>query len=192
MSASSTCSRSARSGSTASSWPAGRRTRTTPFSARCARRRRWSPMRSSIGFVLVSVLLCVGSLNLSDIVEAQRHIWFAVPLLPMFVVFFISGLAETNRAAVRPGRGRDRTGGRLFRRIFGDGVRAVLSRRIRQHDPDECDDQRPVSRRLARRRSASRHSPGFPVGSGFCSRSLLCCSASCGCVPPSRASAMTS
>jgi NADH-quinone oxidoreductase subunit H len=52
----------------------------------------------AIGFVLVTVLLCVGSLNLSDIVEAQRHIWFAIPLLPMFVIFFISGLAETNRA----------------------------------------------------------------------------------------------
>jgi NADH-quinone oxidoreductase subunit H len=52
----------------------------------------------AIGFVLVTVLLCVGSLNLSSIVEAQRHIWFCVPLLPMFVIFFISGLAETNRA----------------------------------------------------------------------------------------------
>jgi NADH-quinone oxidoreductase subunit H len=51
----------------------------------------------SIGFVLVSVLLCAGSLNLSDIVLAQRHIWFVIPLLPMFVVFFVSGLAETNR-----------------------------------------------------------------------------------------------
>jgi NADH-quinone oxidoreductase subunit H len=50
------------------------------------------------GFVLVTVLLCAGSLNLSEIVEAQRHIWFAIPLLPMFVIFFISGLAETNRA----------------------------------------------------------------------------------------------
>ncbi len=52
----------------------------------------------SIGFVMVSVLLCVGSLNLSAIVEAQRHVWFCLPLLPMFVVFFISGLAETNRS----------------------------------------------------------------------------------------------
>jgi NADH-quinone oxidoreductase subunit H len=52
----------------------------------------------SIGFVLVSVLLCVGSLNLSDIVLAQRHIWFCIPLFPMFIVFFISGLAETNRS----------------------------------------------------------------------------------------------
>ena len=52
----------------------------------------------SIGFVMVTVLLCVGSLNLSTIVEAQQKIWFCVPLLPMFVVFFISGLAETNRS----------------------------------------------------------------------------------------------
>jgi NADH-quinone oxidoreductase subunit H len=52
----------------------------------------------SIGFVIVTVLLCAGSLNLSDIVLAQRHIWFVVPLLPMAVIFFISGLAETNRS----------------------------------------------------------------------------------------------
>jgi len=52
----------------------------------------------SIGFVLITVLLCVGSLNLSDIVLAQKTVWFAVPLLPMFVIFFISALAETNRA----------------------------------------------------------------------------------------------
>ncbi len=51
----------------------------------------------SIGLVLVSVLLCVGSLNLNDVVLAQRHVWFCLPLLPMFVIFFISGLAETNR-----------------------------------------------------------------------------------------------
>ena len=52
----------------------------------------------SMGFVIVTVLICVGSLNLNDIVLAQRHVWFAIPLLPMFVIFFISGLAETNRA----------------------------------------------------------------------------------------------
>jgi NADH-quinone oxidoreductase subunit H len=52
----------------------------------------------SMGFVIVTVLLCVGSLNLNDIVQAQRTVWFAIPLLPMFVIFFISGLAETNRA----------------------------------------------------------------------------------------------
>ena len=52
----------------------------------------------SMGFVIVTVLMCVGSLNLNDIVLAQRHVWFAIPLLPLFVIFFISGLAETNRA----------------------------------------------------------------------------------------------
>lgn len=51
----------------------------------------------SMGFVLITVLLCVGSLNLTDIVLAQQTVWFAIPLLPMFVVFFISALAETNR-----------------------------------------------------------------------------------------------
>jgi len=51
----------------------------------------------SIGFVIITVLLLVGSLNLSAIVEAQRSMWFFIPLFPMFVVFFISGLAETNR-----------------------------------------------------------------------------------------------
>ncbi len=52
----------------------------------------------SIGFVLVTVLLCAGSLNLTEIVLAQQTIWFVIPLLPMAVIFFISGLAETNRA----------------------------------------------------------------------------------------------
>ena len=52
----------------------------------------------SMGLVIINVLLCAGSLNLSDIVDAQRDMWFALPLLPMFVVFFISTLAETNRA----------------------------------------------------------------------------------------------
>ncbi|MGI4808965.1 MAG: complex I subunit 1/NuoH family protein, partial [Janthinobacterium lividum] len=52
----------------------------------------------SMGFVMVTVLLCAGSLNLTDIVMAQQRIWFIIPLFPMFVVFFISILAETNRA----------------------------------------------------------------------------------------------
>ena len=51
----------------------------------------------SIGFVIITVLLCVGSLNLTKIVEAQKTVWFAIPLLPMFIIFFISALAETNR-----------------------------------------------------------------------------------------------
>ena len=51
----------------------------------------------SIGVIIINVLLCVGSLNLSDIVLAQEKIWFVIPLFPMFVIFFISALAETNR-----------------------------------------------------------------------------------------------
>ncbi|MEO1250357.1 MAG: NADH-quinone oxidoreductase subunit H, partial [Pseudomonadota bacterium] len=52
----------------------------------------------SIGFVMITVLLCVGSLNLSDVVRAQgEQLWFFIPLFPMFIVFFISALAETNR-----------------------------------------------------------------------------------------------
>ncbi|MDA8852617.1 NADH-quinone oxidoreductase subunit NuoH [Hyphomicrobiales bacterium] len=51
----------------------------------------------SIGFVIITVLLCVGSLNLSEIVNAQKNIWFIFPLFPMFIVFFVSALAETNR-----------------------------------------------------------------------------------------------
>ena len=52
----------------------------------------------SIGLVIVTVVLCVGSLNLQDIVLAQKTIWFGIPLFPMFVVFMISTFAETNRA----------------------------------------------------------------------------------------------
>ena len=51
----------------------------------------------SIGIIIINVLLCVGSLNLSDIVLAQQEMWFIIPLFPMFVIFFISSLAETNR-----------------------------------------------------------------------------------------------
>ncbi|MEK9900939.1 MAG: NADH-quinone oxidoreductase subunit NuoH [Rhodospirillaceae bacterium] len=52
----------------------------------------------SIGFVIITVLMCVGSLNLTDIVLAQQDVWFFIPLLPMFIVFVVSALAETNRA----------------------------------------------------------------------------------------------
>ena len=51
----------------------------------------------SIGIIIINVLLCVGSLNLKDIVNAQKDLWFVIPLFPMFVIFFISALAETNR-----------------------------------------------------------------------------------------------
>jgi NADH-quinone oxidoreductase subunit H len=51
----------------------------------------------SIGVIIINVLLCVGSLNLNDIVLAQKELWYVIPLFPMFVIFFISALAETNR-----------------------------------------------------------------------------------------------
>jgi NADH-quinone oxidoreductase subunit H len=51
----------------------------------------------SIGVIIITVLLCVGSLNLSEIVLAQQSMWFCIPLFPMFIMFFISALAETNR-----------------------------------------------------------------------------------------------
>ncbi|MEK9690664.1 MAG: NADH-quinone oxidoreductase subunit NuoH [Pelagibacteraceae bacterium] len=51
----------------------------------------------SIGVIIINVLLCVGSLNLNDIVLAQKDLWYIIPLFPMFVIFFISALAETNR-----------------------------------------------------------------------------------------------
>ena len=51
----------------------------------------------SIGIIIINVLLCVGSLNLKDIVMAQKTLWYVIPLFPMFVIFFISALAETNR-----------------------------------------------------------------------------------------------
>src|SRR5215469_16562436 len=50
----------------------------------------------SMGFIMVTVLICAGSLNLNDIVMAQTRVWFCLPLFPMFIMFFISTLAETN------------------------------------------------------------------------------------------------
>ena len=52
----------------------------------------------SIGLILITVLLCAGTLNLSDIVLSQQHVWYVVPLYPLLMLFFISCLAETNRA----------------------------------------------------------------------------------------------
>ncbi|MCC7282453.1 MAG: NADH-quinone oxidoreductase subunit NuoH [Acetobacteraceae bacterium] len=52
----------------------------------------------SMGFVIVTVLLCAGSLNLNAIVKAQETVWFVIPLFPMAIIFFISTLAETNRS----------------------------------------------------------------------------------------------
>ena len=52
----------------------------------------------SLGLVIITVIIAAGSLNLTEIVEAQQNLWFFIPLYPMFIIFFISTLAETNRA----------------------------------------------------------------------------------------------
>ena len=51
----------------------------------------------SIGFIIINVCICTGSFNLSAIVLAQQTVWFIVPLFPMFIIFCVSMLAETNR-----------------------------------------------------------------------------------------------
>ena len=118
----------------------------------------------SIGFVFITVLLCVGSLNLSAIVEAQRDHgvatligvpwftvlnWYWLPLLPMFVIFFVSALAETNRPPFDLVEAEIRTGRRLHGRIWLDAVHDVHARRICRHRHDVCHGDDPVPGRLA-------------------------------------------
>ena len=51
----------------------------------------------SLGFIIIVIILCVGSFNLNVIIESQKYVWFVIPFFPLFLMFFISGLAETNR-----------------------------------------------------------------------------------------------
>lgn len=51
----------------------------------------------SIGFIIITIVLCSGSFNLQEIIQSQQNIWYIVPFIPLFLMFFISGLAETNR-----------------------------------------------------------------------------------------------
>ncbi len=108
----------------------------------------------AMGLCLVCVLVLAGSLNLTAIVHAQAggkglFDWFWLPLLPVFLVYFISGVAETNRAPVRRGRGRIGNRRRLPRGVFRLGLRDLLPGRIRQHDPDQLPGRDPVPGRLA-------------------------------------------
>ena len=104
----------------------------------------------SIGFVLITVLLCVGSLNLSQVVIAQSGWfwnWYWLPLLPMFVIFFVLALAETNRTPFDlPMSEAELVQG--FQTEYLDAIRPVLPRRIRQHDPAVRDGRRAVLGRL--------------------------------------------
>ena len=94
----------------------------------------------AMGFALVGVLMAGGSLNMGQIVEAQAGVsisrWFVWPLLPLFVVYFISGVAETNRAPFDVAEGESEIVAGLPRGVRGHRLRPVLPGRIRQHDPD--------------------------------------------------------
>ena len=134
----------------------------------------------SIGFVLISVVLWVGSFNMTAIVEMQRsHLWitngfgFNPLFLPMAVVFFISSLAETARAPFDLTEGRKRARRGVSDRIFVHVVRAVLARRICQRHPDVCAQRDPVLGRVsaAGRLGAALCDPGdflaVPEDAGF-------------------------
>ena len=116
----------------------------------------------SIGFVIITVLLCVGSLNLTDIVLAQQDglgtrlglpnsllDWHWLPLLADVRRLLHLGAGRDQPAAVRSVGGGIGTGRRLRGRIFLDAVPAVLPRRIRRHRADVRADHDPVPRRLA-------------------------------------------
>ena len=136
----------------------------------------------SIGFVIITVLLCAGSLNLSAIVEAQNgryglFNWYWLPLFPMFVVFFISALAETNRPPFDLVEAESElvagfmveygsTPYMMF--MLGEYV-AIGTMCAMAHDP--------VPRRLAAAGAVSRRSPGCRASSG--SRSRRCSCSSC-------------
>ena len=108
----------------------------------------------SIGFVIITVLLCVGSLNLTQIVLAQDNGWgilgwFWLPLFPMFVIFLISALAETNRPPFDLPEAESELVAGFNGGIFLHAIPALHARRIRGHHDHVCADDDPVPRRLA-------------------------------------------
>ena len=116
----------------------------------------------SIGFVIITVILCVGSLNLTDIVNAQRSglgtraglpsslvDWYWLPLLPMFVIFFVSALAETNRPPFDLVEAEFGARRRLHGRILLDTLSLVHAGRVRGDRHHVRHDDDPVPRRLA-------------------------------------------
>ena len=119
----------------------------------------------SIGFVIITVLLCAGSLNLSAIVEAQdgpygMFSWYWLPLFPMFVVFFISALAETNRPPFDLVEAESRAGRRLHGRVRLDALYDVHARRVRGDRNHVRHGDNPVPGRAGCRRCRMRPSPG--------------------------------
>jgi NADH-quinone oxidoreductase subunit H len=109
-------------------------------------------LRNRNGFRLGGVLMAAGSLNLNQIVLAQQgsllH-WFWLPLLPLFLVYFISGVAETNRAPFDVAEGESEIVAGFPCGLFRDGLRRVLSGGIRQHDSGVGIGIHPVSGGLA-------------------------------------------
>ena len=108
----------------------------------------------SIGFVIITVLLCAGTLNLSGIVEAQNSSWgmlgwYFIPLFPMFIVFFVSALAETNRPPFDLPEAESELVAGLHGRVFLNAISHVYAGRVCLHRPDVRDDDDPVPRRLA-------------------------------------------
>ena len=103
----------------------------------------------SMGFVIVTVLLCVGSLNLNAIVKAQETIWFVIPLFPMAIIFFISTLAETNRSPFDLPEGESEIVAGFFVEYSSMSFALFFLGELRQHVPDGGDDHHPVPRRLA-------------------------------------------
>ena len=93
----------------------------------------------SIGVIIINVLLCVGSLNLNDIVEAQKNLWFVIPLFPMFVIFFISALAETNRPPFDLPEAEAELVAGYQTEYSGNDVCNVLARGIRKYFINVCN-----------------------------------------------------
>ena len=118
----------------------------------------------SIGFVIITVLLCVGSLNLTDIVKAQDSGWglfgwFWLPLLPMFVIFFISALAETNRPPFDLVEAESELVAGFMVEYGSDPLHDVHARRIRGDRHHVRHGHHPVPGRLAAAASGLRRSP---------------------------------
>ena len=140
--------------SMASSWAAGRRIRNIRSCRRCVRRRRWSPTKSRSASCMVTVLLCVGSLNLEDIVKAQDTRFGLLRLVLAAAVADVRDLLRLGSGGDEPAAVRSRRGGvgtrrRFHGRIFFVALHALHARRIRgdHHHVRAGDD--PVSGRLA-------------------------------------------
>ena len=102
-----------------------------------------------MGLSLMGVVMLAGSFRLPEIVEAQRNLWFVIPQFLGFVLFFVAGMAETRRIAIRSARGRERTDCGISLGILRHEVRNVLRRRIRRDHAGLGDDHGVVFRRLA-------------------------------------------